>query len=284
MEKLTQGWAIVASLLVSSACVPPNQRSSGRYSRPQPAQPAATAISTTTQGNNQNGTVTGQSYATDMVASAADDQTAGQGNMTVDASLKDELRADHLGRLAKYLMSLLDKDKSGSLSLEEFLGAMQLLAVGQSPLANWSKDQADRVTKILTEEFNKHSGDDKVLSEAELTTLLAAQAPRICSYRKSRRPHQGPPPPPPPKGHIPPDVGCLAIGCLDWEQILAKFDKNDDKMLDKTEFAAFLEYLKSQHPPRPTWIPLPYGTSAGPAQVPPHSTPSAPPHGTPSKQ
>jgi Ca2+-binding EF-hand superfamily protein len=89
----------------------------------------------------------------------------------------ETLRADRIARMAQKLMTSLDSDKSGQLSLPEFL------------LPYGKKLTPDHVAKIRTMRealFVKYSGDDQQLSMDELKKMISESNGRVELLRSSQ--------------------------------------------------------------------------------------------------
>jgi hypothetical protein len=85
----------------------------------------------------------------------------------------------------------------------------------------------------FTADFNKYAGDDKLLSAAELTTLVKEVGPRVGRHRHHH--HKG-------------KHGDRLK--LSWADLIAKFDKDGDGKLDQTEFEAIRPVMRAEREER----------------------------------
>jgi hypothetical protein len=172
-------------------------------------------------------------YIMDLTDAAA--QPTETGKVKVTASVAGDLQEGRASRMASRAMKLADTDKSGSLTWDEFkAGADKLRERHKHRL----KDPPNEAMKTKMEarikaDFDEFAGADASMDEEELESFLVYYAPRISHLRdrglgfgdrwgdKDRDKEDKP-------RHQP----------QTWEQIVAKFDKNNDKMLDKDEFEA----------------------------------------------
>ncbi len=180
------------------------------------AAQAASAYASEDQAANQL-------YLDDVIDSAAE-ETESEGD--VDASVSDDIREERLTQMASKLMTELDADASGTLSLEEFL-------VGPEKRTEEQEVDEERKAAILakmTEDFNSYAGDDAELSADELKTLLKEVAPRVGSHRHGRFPG-----------------GQKERVQKTWDEIVAEFDSDGDGLLSQTEYEAMQSQLKAEH-------------------------------------
>jgi hypothetical protein len=173
----------------------------------------AAAVSSDDQASNQL-------YLDDMVDSAAEETTTASpapASPEVDDSVKDDIKTERLAQMVAKLMTELDADKSGNLSLEEFL-------VGPAKRAEDKQIDEEKLAKItgrLTEDFKKYAGADVLLTADELKTLLSESAPRIGRHRHDHFP-----------GKHEERVK------LAWADVIAKYDTNADGTLNQAEYEA----------------------------------------------
>ena len=205
-------------------------------------QNATGQTDTSSQQQTQN-----EMYLQDMVESAADSATsaaatpsagqasapaAGAADSDTDAAktVESDVKPDRLQQMVSMLMEKLDTDKSGSISLEEFLAVPK----EQGEKAGISAEIKDKITAKLTADFNKFAGDDKLLSSAELQDLLKAAAPRIGRHRCGQGDgmEEG-------KGPEGDSEGHGKHPKLTAKEFIAKYDTDGDGKLSETEIAAF---------------------------------------------
>jgi hypothetical protein len=169
-----------------------------------------------------------QLYLDDVIDSAAEDSATGS---EVDASVQDDVREERLAQMASRMLTELDADASGALSLEEFL-------VGPEKRADDKELDADRKEKIIakmTEDFTNYAGDDAQLSLDELKTLLKEVAPRVGHHRHQNFPGQQ-------KERVE----------QTWSDIASKYDTDGDGLLSQTEYEAMESDRRAAHEgPRP---------------------------------
>lgn len=169
-----------------------------------------------------------QLYLDDVIDSAGDDSAT---DSEVDASVQDDVREERLANMASRLLTELDTDASGALSLEEFL-------VGPEKRTEDKEVDAERKEKIIakmTEDFNSYAGDDAQLSLDELKTLLKEVAPRVGHHRHQNFPGQQ-------KERVE----------QTWSDIVAKYDTDGDGLLSQAEYEAMESDRRAAHEgPRP---------------------------------
>ncbi len=172
-------------------------------------------------------------YMLDLADAAA--QPAETGKVKVTASVAADLQEGRASRMASRAMKLADIDKSGSLTWDEFkAGAEKLRAMHKHRMKHSPDDvMKTKIETRLKADFEEFAGADASMDEEELESFLVYQAPRISHLRdrglglggrwafKDRDNDDRPRPQP-----------------QTWEQIVTKFDKNKDGMLDKDEFEA----------------------------------------------
>lgn len=174
-------------------------------------------------------------YMLDLTDAAA--QPAETAKVKITASVAGDLQEGRASRMASRAMKLADTDKSGSLTWDEFkAGAEKLRERHKHYLKDPpSEDLKTKMEARLKADFEEFAGADASMDEDELETFLVNFAPRICHlrdrglgfggrWRPDNQNDAGPDRPRP----APPS----------WDQIVAKFDKNKDGMLDKDEFEA----------------------------------------------
>jgi hypothetical protein len=172
-------------------------------------------------------------YMLDLADAAA--QPAETGKVKVTASVAGDLQEGRATRMASRAMKLADTDKSGSLTWDEFkAGAEKLRERHKHRLKNPPSDDVKaKMEARLKADFDEFAGADASMDEDELESFLINFAPRISHlrdrglgfgghWRDKDRDNEDRPRPQP----------------QTWEQIVAKFDKNKDGMLDKDEFEA----------------------------------------------
>lgn len=172
-------------------------------------------------------------YMLDLADAAA--QPAETAKVKITASVAGDLQEGRASRMASRAMKLADTDKSGSLTWDEFkAGAEKLRERHKHYLKDPpSEDLKTKMEARLKADFEEFAGADASMDEDELETFLVNFAPRISHLRDSGlgfggrwrdkdRDNEDRPRPQP----------------QTWEQIVGKFDKNKDGMLDKDEFEA----------------------------------------------
>lgn len=164
-----------------------------------------------------------QLYLDDVIDSAAEET---ESESDVDASVSEDIREERLTQMAKKLMTELDADASGALSLEEFLVGPKKRTVEQDV----DEERKAAILAKMTEDFNAYAGDDAQLSEDELKTLLKEVAPRVGHHRQGRFPG-----------------GQKERVQKTWEDIVAEFDSDGDGLLSQTEYEAMQSQLKAEH-------------------------------------
>lgn len=198
--------------------------------RLKPVKPIA---DNTTSTDSNNTSEDDDAYIMDLTDAAA--QPAETGKVKVTASVAGDLQEGRASRMASRAMKLADTDKSGSLTWDEFKAGAEKLRDMHKHRLKGTPDEAIK-TKMetrLKSDFEEFAGADASMDEEELESFLVYYAPRISHLRdrglgfggrwgdKDRDNEDKPRHPP-----------------QTWEQIVAKFDKNNDKMLDKEEFEA----------------------------------------------
>jgi len=124
-----------------------------------------------------------------------------------------------LEQMVTQVLEQLDSNGSNSLSQTEFL-LIKNIRIGNNVSANLTK-----VDAALTATFQQFAGADNLLSDAELSTLLAAQSGRIASFRRTRRPNQN------------------ANRARAAQDLLARFDANGDGIIDLAELQVLRDTL-----------------------------------------
>ena len=166
-------------------------------------------------------------YLADMLL--ADDAGATTAVVHVSASVAPDIEVGRLTKMSERLFTEADRDKSGALSLVEFLaGAERLAKHGKDRRMNSVSDaQKEKVKEKLTADFEEFAGADAQMTVDELKEFLTFQAPRISKFREHQGGrHDG-------EGHrqLPPPS---------WDELMKKYDKNGDGSLSKDEFDAFM--------------------------------------------
>ncbi|RYZ60382.1 MAG: hypothetical protein EOP07_00935 [Proteobacteria bacterium] len=170
----------------------------------------AAAVSSNDQAANQL-------YLDDVVDSAAEDTSTTTTSTEVDDSVKDDIKAERLAQMVSKVMTELDADASGSLSLAEFLAGPAKHAEDKAI----DEEKLAKITAKMTEDFNKYAGTDVLLSADELKTLLSEVAPRVGRHRHDNFP-----------GKHEERVK------LAWADVIAKYDTNADGALNQAEYEA----------------------------------------------
>lgn len=169
---------------------------------------------------NIEATIPGEAADTSVVTSEASTPST----PAADAEVKADMKGRRLEQMANMIFDKLDKDDSNGLSLEEFLaGPENMPQFGSRQPPKMNDAMKAKVVAKLTEEFNAAAGDDKVLSVDELISLLSKQAPRIGTFRAKHHPGKQ-----------------EARVKESWEEILTKYDKDGDKLLNQSEFEAVM--------------------------------------------
>lgn len=176
-----------------------------------------------------------QLYLDDVVDSAAD---TGSESTEVDASVQDDIREERLNQMATKLLTELDADESGALSLEEFLVGPEKRADDK----DLDDEHKEKIIARMTEDFTEYAGDDAQLTLDELKTLLKEVAPRVGHHRHQKFPGQQ-------EERVQ----------QTWADIVAKYDSDGDGLLSQAEYEAMeadrraeREAFESAHPgPRP---------------------------------
>lgn len=191
------------------------------------------SIADNTTSTDANDTSDDDAYIMDLTDAAA--QPAEPVKVKVTASVAGDLQEGRASRMASRAMKLADTDKSGSLTWDEFKAGAEKLRDMHKHRFKGTPDETIK-TKIetrLKSDFEEFAGADAAMDEEELESFLVYYAPRISHLRdrglgfgsrwgdKDRDNEDKP-------RHQP----------QTWEQIVAKFDKNKDGMLDKDEFEA----------------------------------------------
>ena len=153
-------------------------------------------------------------YLDDVTDSAAETQDT---TTEVDVSVEEDTKEDRLGEMAASLMTKLDTDESGDLTLEEFLVGPEKRAEEK----DLSDAKCERMTDRMSADFAKYAGEDELLSIDELQTLLKEVAPRVGRHRHKNF-----------KGKHKERVKQT------WSEIVAKYDTDGDGSLNEEEFTA----------------------------------------------
>ena len=202
---------------------------------------------TTSSNNSSNSSAAtdddSMKYLYDMLA--ADTTGSGTDVAHVTLSVARDIDPVRLTKLAEHLLSAGDKDKSGALSLDEFLAGAELLAkrFATKGYPTIPDNKKVLILSKIQEDFQRYAGSDSQMGIPELRDLLASQAPRISMYREHSHRHgdfgRG--------GEPPRDIDVGGGGELhppmvpaSWDEILKKYDKNKDGLLSQDEFAAFM--------------------------------------------
>lgn len=191
------------------------------------------SIADNTTATDANDTSDDDAYLMDLTDAAA--QPAETAKVKVTASVAGDLQEGRASRMASRAMKLADTDKSGSLTWDEFKAGAEKLRDMHKHRIKHAPDEVMK-TKIetrLKSDFEEFAGADSSMDEDELESFLVYYAPRISHLRDRGLGFGG-------------RWGYKDRGNEDkprhqpqtWEQIVAKFDKNNDKMLDKEEFEA----------------------------------------------
>lgn len=178
-------------------------------------------------------------YLLDLADAAATSEDAE--TVQVDVSVGSDLDDARLNEMAARMLAVADTDKSGSLSLAEFLESPQKLRMHhEGPLDFTPTEvQKEKMKARFTADFEEFAGEDALLSKDELVALLVQNAPLVASHRGHGRGHG------PQQGEDdhrqggPEERRTPKRAPLAWDQIIAKYDKNGDGLLSKEEFDAF---------------------------------------------
>lgn len=203
-------FALVPSLLL--ACNP-------RVSRPSSdSQTVSEAASIET-------TAADSLFIDDVVDSATDgsEEMPADGD---DQSAEEDTKGSRLEKMAADLLAELDSDDSKTLSEDEYLGILDEKIEGKE----LSEKAIAKATEKLKAEFAKHVGSDSELSAEELQSLLKSQAGRVGKHRCHKHKNQH-------KNRLKKNL----------EEIMAKYDKNGDGKVDKSELEALLKDKKQCH-------------------------------------
>lgn len=120
-------------------------------------------------------------YLVDMTRITQEDS----GPVKVVPSVHAEMSVGRLSKVVARAMEIADLDQSQDLSWEEFSVAVEKIRdsvrerLGFQP----AEQQKARVTARIKAEFEKAAGEDELLDEQELISLLKANAPRISQLR-----------------------------------------------------------------------------------------------------
>jgi Ca2+-binding EF-hand superfamily protein len=166
-------------------------------------------------------------YLADMLL--ADDAGTATAVVHVSASVAPDIEAGRLTKMSERLFTAADSDKSGALSLVEFLAGAEKLAkqFKDRRMDSVSDAQKEKVKQKITADFEEFAGVDAQMTVDELKEFLTFQAPRISKFRQNQggrhggQAHRQLPPP-------------------SWDQLMKKYDKNGDGSLSKDEFDAFM--------------------------------------------
>ena len=166
-------------------------------------------------------------YLADMLL--ADDAGTATAVVHVSASVAPDIEVGRLTKMSERLFTAADSDKSGALSLVEFLAGAEKLAkhCQDRRMDSVSDAQKVKVKEKLTADFEEFAGADAQMTVDELKEFLTIQAPRISKFREHQGGrHDG-------EGHrqLPPPS---------WDELMKKYDKNGDGSLSKDEFDAFM--------------------------------------------
>ena len=191
------------------------------------------AVADNSDSTDTDNTSEDDAYIMDLTDAAA--QPAETAKVKVTASVAGDLQEGRASRMASRAMKLADTDKSGSLTWDEFKAGADKLRNMHKHRFKVTPDEGIK-TKMetrLKSDFEEFAGADASIDEEELESFLVYYAPRISQLRdrglgfkgrwvfKDRDNDERTKPQP-----------------QTWDQIVAKFDKNNDKMLDKDEFEA----------------------------------------------
>jgi len=198
---------ILVSALLPVAC--------GEGNLDQYIAAAQSALSTSDQAANEL-------YLDDVADSAAGDTSTtttveGESSTTETEAVKEDVKEERLIQMAKMVMTELDADGSGDLTLEEFL-------VGPKKRAEETEVDAEaeaKMTAKMTEDFNANAGADLLLSSDELKALLKSVAPRVGHHRDEKFPG----------GHE-------QRVKLSAAEVVAKYDVDGDGKISVEEFEA----------------------------------------------
>lgn len=196
---------VFAALLLPVAC-----------SDAQQTRTATAALSSEEQAANQL-------YLDDVQDSAGDDTSS---TTTSDGSVEDDVKTERLEHMAQKLLTELDTDASGSLSLAEFLVGPEKRADDKGV----DDERKARMIAKLTEDFKTFAGDDALLSLDEIKTLLKAAAPRVGCHRQDKFPGQQ-----------------AERVKQTWAEIIEKYDTNGDGLLSQAEYEAMEAARKAEH-------------------------------------
>lgn len=166
-------------------------------------------------------------YLADMLL--ADDAGTATAVVHVGASVAPDIEVGRLTKMSERLFTSADTDKSGALSLVEFLAGAERLAkhCKDRRIDSVSDAQKEKVKEKLTADFEEFAGADAQMKVDELKEFLTVQAPRISKFRE----HQGGRHDGQAHRQLPPPS---------WDELMKKYDKNGDGSLSKDEFDAFM--------------------------------------------
>jgi len=125
-----------------------------------------------------------------------------------------DMRKDRLDRMVRLIMAIADKDKSNTLSSEEFLD----FRLGAD---EFSQDAEDRIIEWRTKLFAKFAGEDEELASDELRLLLKS----LRKYVAKLRDHGG-------SGIF---GSLVRIARSLWHLVIARYDKDQNDHIDATE-------------------------------------------------
>lgn len=175
-------------------------------------------------------------YLLDLTDAAADAPANPVSQIKVTATVTADIAETPLNKTTSRLFDIADTDDSGAITIDEFLKAPQILRKihKHHQKSEMNDDQKQRLESRLKDDFEEFAGADALLSDEELKTLILAYAPLIADRRekghgwKHHHPHDDGEEPNHPEHPAPPT----------WDEIMAKYDKNADGMLNKDEFEA----------------------------------------------
>jgi len=119
-------------------------------------------------------------YMDDLTEASAEDEIEGQS----DSSVTSDIDKRRLGQMSENLFKELDADESGSLTKAEFLAGPMKRAEDKS----MTDDKKTKLTDKMSADFDKYAGNDALLSQDELKTLLSSVAPRVGKHRAKNHP------------------------------------------------------------------------------------------------
>lgn len=236
MQKTSKSILIVGFMLSLNACSSQNE--------PQVKRSSSNAI--WCKGEKTQPAITDtDAYLLDLTDAASEAPANPASQIKVTATVTADIEEAPLNKTTSRLFEIADTDDSGSITLDEFLKAPKILRKihHHHPKSELTEEQKQRLEAKLKDDFEEFAGADALLSDEELKTLILAYAPMIAERRERGHGwkkhshgddgeeiehHEHPAPP-------------------TWDQILAKYDKNADGMLNKEEF----ETLRQDRHKRP---------------------------------